>query len=142
MRNVQCPARRVDYKLPTEKQMTTASVTIRVPNSILIVRDPSQEDFPEITRDSNIWVGRSCILMHSLPDFEGETSITLGGANEVHPENHVLFDDVVETPSRAIHVDIVPGKTVLSRQTKGTKTRVRIWTDGGWTPELVTIGVD
>jgi hypothetical protein len=80
--------------------------------------------------------------MHSLPDFEGETSITLGGANEVHPENHVLFDDVVETPSRAIHVDIVPGKTVLSRQTKGTKPRVRIWTDGGWTPELVTIGVD
>jgi hypothetical protein len=69
-------------------------------------------------------------MVQCLVDSEGETNVTIGAANQVAPPRRPVFDRVMETPSRKIILEIVPGETVHEMNLLADKNRVRIWTDG------------
>lgn len=77
-----------------------------------------------------------------LPDSEGETSVTIGGSNQVKPDRKLLFEGTLETPSRKVILEIVPGEKVFEMSVPFATNRIRIWTDGRHRlAETVVIGL-
>lgn len=81
-------------------------------------------------------------MIQCLVDSEGETSVTIGAANQVKPDQKLLFDGTLETPSRKVVLEIVPGEKVLEMSVPFATNRIRIWTDGRHRlAETVVIGL-
>ena len=122
--------------------MKTATITLPVPNSLLILRSSPDASLPEVTKGVCFWANKSCITLSCLPDFEGEAAITIGPAPNLRRKDKPLFESEIETPSRMLLLQIVPGKTILECQVENSVTRVQIWTDGRPDTEQVTIAVE
>ncbi|WP_421724230.1 hypothetical protein [Bauldia sp.] len=123
--------------------MKIVSTTHATLNSLLYVKDPRSEDYPEIggPKSTSIWVRPSCIAVSCLPDNDGDTAITIGPSAEMVPDTTLLFDGWIETPSNRIVVTTVLDEEVLGVGVPSERTRLRIWTDGYQDTKRVTIGV-
>jgi hypothetical protein len=119
-----------------------ASVRIPVLNSLLIIRDASTDDLPEIDGNSAVWSTTSCVVVSCLPDCDGETEVTMGEAVEVGSGGKALFDGRLRTPSRLLIVETVLRKSILELEVPNPDTRVRIWTNGLRDTDKVAIGVE
>jgi hypothetical protein len=81
-------------------------------------------------------------MIQCLVDSEGEISVTVGAANQVKPDRKLLFDGTLETPSRKVILEIVPGEEVHETLVPFASNRIRIWTDGRHRlAETVVIGI-
>lgn len=114
---------------------------VYLPNSLLFVRDSLSKDLPVIDRMAMLWTTPSWISVCCLPDCDGPTDIIMGNSNEVNPRGALLIDTMLETPSGVVRVDKVPGDNIFEQKVSGEKTRIRIWTDGSITTEMVDIVV-
>jgi hypothetical protein len=119
------------------------SMRIAVPNGLLFVRDAKTRKYPGIDDESaSFWSIPTCIMIQCLVDSEGATDVTVGAAERVAQRRQPAFDRILETPSRKVIFEIVPGETVHEISTPTDKTRVRIWTDGRHQcAETVVIGL-
>ena len=119
------------------------SLRIAVPNGLLFVRDSKVREFPDLDDEqASFWSISTCVMIASQIDCEGETSITVGAANEVSQNRPPAFDRTLRTPSRKLIVEIVPGETVHETAISTDITRIRIWTDGHHRlSETVVIGI-
>lgn len=122
--------------------MKSATISLPIPNSLLILRNSQDAVLPEVTRGGSVWATESCITLSCLPDFEGETRIRVAAAPEVDKEDKPLFEGELDTPNRLVLVQIVPGKIILECRVDKKVTRVRIWTDGQPDTKRVTIGME
>lgn len=66
----------------------------------------------------------------------------MGWSEHVGLQGSPAFDGKLETPSRVVSVDIVPGKKVLEQNVPYATTRIRIWLNHPVEPDNVTIGLD
>jgi hypothetical protein len=123
--------------------MKSTSMKIAVPNGLLFVRDSKNLNIPDLGDEgASCWSIPTCIMIQCLVDSEGETSITIGAANEVKTDRKLLFDGTLETPSRKVILEIVPGEKVLEMGVPFATNRIRIWTDGRHRlAETVVIGI-
>jgi hypothetical protein len=104
---------------------------IALPNGLLFVRDSKIRKFPDIDDEkASFWSIPTCVMIQGYPDSEGETDITVGAVNQISQSGHPAFDRTLETPSRKLIFEIVPGETVHEVVVPTDKTRVQIWTDG------------
>lgn len=119
------------------------SLRIAVPNGLLFVRDSNVRELPDLDDEqASFWSTSTCIMIASEIDCEGETSITIGSANDVVQNRPPAFDRTLRTPSRKLIVEIVPGETVHEAAISTDITRIRIWTDGNHrVAETVVIGI-
>jgi hypothetical protein len=124
--------------------MKTISLKVAVPNALLFIRDSRISDVPDVDYGdgSSVWSIPTCVVITCLIDSEGETDITLGAANQVKPSQKLLFDDLLETPSHKLILELIPDEKVLEVDLPSQKNRVRIWTDGRHQcAETVVIGI-
>jgi hypothetical protein len=123
--------------------MKSTSMKIAVPNGLLFVRDAGILNIPDLDDErASYWSIPTCVMIQCLVDSEGETSVTIGGANQVEPDRKLLFDGTLETPSRKVILEIVPGEKVLEMSVPFATNRIRIWTDGRHRlAETVVIGI-
>jgi hypothetical protein len=119
------------------------SMQIALPNGLLFVRDSKIRKFPDIDDEkASFWSIPTCVMIQGLVDSEGETGITVGAVNQVSQSKPPAFDRMLETPSRRLIFEIVPGETVHEVGVPTDKTRIRIWTDGRHRcAETLVIGV-
>jgi hypothetical protein len=112
--------------------MGPISLKIAVPNGLLFVRDSKASDIPDTDfgDGASVYSIPTCIMVVCLVDSEGETDITVGEASQIEPSNKLLFEGALETPSRKLVLEIVPGETVLEVDVPSATNRIRIWTDG------------
>lgn len=109
-------------------------------NSLLFIRDSWSKDVPEIDGKGVLWRTPSWIAVGCMPDCEGVTDIIMGDSDEVSPRGKLLIDAMLETPSGVVCADRVPGNNIIFEQrVSGERTRIRIWTDGSITTEMVDI---
>ncbi|NGN42210.1 hypothetical protein G6N74_14165 [Mesorhizobium sp. CGMCC 1.15528] len=99
--------------------MKLISKQIAVPNCLLFIRDAQNRDYPEIDGEEFFWRAPSCIAVGCLPDSEGDTAVSLGGMGDIPAGLVQIFDGEIETPSRKVVVDIVPGLKVLESEVSG-----------------------
>jgi hypothetical protein len=120
------------------------SLKVAVPNGLLFIRDSKISDIPDTDfyDGASIYSIPTCIMLVCLVDSEGETDITVGEVGQIEPSNKLLFDGALETPSRRVMLEIVPGETVLEVDVPSATNRIRIWTDGRHRcAETVVIGL-
>jgi hypothetical protein len=133
----------VDYAQQGIAMMKSTSVKVAVPNGLLFVRDAGIQNIPDLDDETaSYWSIPTCVMIQCLVDSEGETSVTIGAANQVKPDRKLLFDGTLETPSRKVILEIVPGEQVLEMSVPFATNRIRIWTDGRHRlAETVVIGI-
>lgn len=122
--------------------MTVAATALEVPNSLLYVRDPALRTLPEIDGLTAEWHTPSCVAISCLPDSDGPTTIAIGPSREVGRDKALVFDHVLDTPSRELIIEIVPGIEVLRVDVPRRMTRVRIRTNGNRDTDNVIFGLD
>lgn len=108
---------------------------------MLFIKDATRREIPDIDGDASIWSTSSCIAVMCRPDVDGDTDITVGLAKEVDPGTSPLFEGQLNTPSRRIALEIVPGDKILELPVPDGRTRARVWTDGLRCAEKVIIGI-
>ena len=141
MSDVQSKAGRLDQRTRAE-QMTLIAARIRVLNSLLFIRDSSIDALPTIDGSGSVWSTASCVAVSCLPDCDGATEIIIGDLAEVQSDAaKLVFDRLLETPSRTIVVQTVVGEKLLQREVSAAVTRMRIWTNGLRDTDKVVIGV-
>ena len=78
-----------------------------------------------------------------MPDCDGSTEVTIGSPSEFQSKaGKLLFDALLETPSRRITVETVLAEIILEQNVRSATTRVRIWTDGFRDTEKVLISLE
>jgi hypothetical protein len=119
------------------------AIKIAVPNGLLFVRDSQVRKYPDFDDEkASFWSISTCVMIACLVDCDGATSITIGGAPHGSQSGRHAFDQTLDTPSRTVIVEIVPGETVHEVNVPSEKTRIRIWTDGRHRcAETVVIGL-
>jgi hypothetical protein len=121
----------------------SVSIQIAVPNGLLFVRDSEVRKFPDFDDEkASFWSIATCVMIACLVDSEGEVDIAVGAADQVVQTQPPAFDRILETPSRKIILEIVPGETVHEVRVLDDKVRIRIWTDGRHrSAESIVIGL-
>jgi hypothetical protein len=119
--------------------MTAKSVSLRVQNGLLYIRDADSKDDPKIDGIGAYWWTPSCVAVGCQPDSEGSTRLTLGRAGDLRAAGDPIFDRRLLTPSRSVVVETVLGEKILQQDVDAAETRVRIWTDGHVATEFVVI---
>jgi hypothetical protein len=117
------------------------SVRLPVLNSLIFLRDERTRNIPEIDGNGAAWSTPACVAVSCLPDCDGETEVTIGTVQEVTKDGALLFDGLLETPSRSMVVETVLRKTILQIGVRTSQTRVRIWTNGLQDTDEVIIGL-
>src|SRR5262245_28882791 len=111
--------------------VATRSMKIALPNGLLFVRDSKIRKFPVIDDESaSFWSIPTCVMIQGLSDSDGETDITVGVVTQIMQRRPPAFDRTLETPSRRLIFEIVPGETIHEVSVPTDKTRIRVWTDG------------
>lgn len=113
------------------------------PNSVIFLEDVSGgelEDFDPMV-EPRMGASPSMIWIGCLSFMDGTTEFVLGSAEEVTPDQEPIFDDVLETPSRAVAIRTSHLRTILGNKVPTSSTRVRIWTNDPSEPDRVIIGL-
>ena len=111
------------------------------PNSIVAISDPSGGVIPEPPQSGSIAATSSLLVVGCLTFTDGETEFVLGNNPSVVSGESLVFDGVLETPSRAIQVATVFDDILLRADVPTESTRVRVWTNRPVEPDRVIIGL-
>lgn len=91
---------------------------------------------------SGVWASRSMICLMCRHEQEGETHITFGSSDEISRKGQLIVRGTLETPSRKIAIVIVPGEEILTADTRGDRTEVKVWGNAGRHSNKVAIGIE
>ena len=123
--------------------MNLITTHVRVLNALLFIKDARAKDLPKIDGHGSFWTTPSCVAVSCMPDCDGSTEVTIGNPLEFQSKaGKLLFDTLLETPSRRITVETVLAEKILEQSVLSATTHVRIWTDGFRDTEKVFIGVE
>jgi hypothetical protein len=123
--------------------MTTTSITLAPPNSLVFIEDAKGGMVPDpdsITPEAGIIATDTCIAVCCLCSDDGPTKITMGPVQEVDPGEHPAFDGILATPTRTVAVTTVEADGVLVANVPALRTRIRIWTNRPKEPDNVVVG--
>lgn len=118
------------------------SATVAPPYSMVVVEDSAGGELPDFMEGSVVFSSESCIVVCCLMSADGDTTFTLGQADEVDPGTAPLFQGKLETPSRRITIKTVENKTFLEAPVSQISTTVRIWVNRAKEPDRVIVGIE
>jgi hypothetical protein len=124
--------------------MTTTSITLAPPNSLIFIEDARGGLVPDPNRialEAGIISTDTCIAVCCLSADDGPTKITMGPAREVASGEHPAFDGILATPTRTVAVTTVETDGVLVANVPALRTRIRIWTNRPKEPDNVVVGL-
>ena len=114
-------------------------------NSLVVVCPPRGAIPPEPPRPPTssppVMASLSCLLVSCYPEVDGETTVLFGDDTELDPGTPPVFEGIVETFERLIHVEAADCTVFLQAQVPSRSTRVRIWLSHPDWPEEVRIGL-
>jgi hypothetical protein len=117
------------------------SSTTAAPNALLLLSDLGGGKPPDTMRGLLIASTPTCIAIGCMSDCNGKTEVTIGAAREFGLSEPPAFEGELESPSRALAVQTVLGKTILKAPVHHSKTQVRIWVNHPSEPNKITIAL-
>lgn len=107
-------------------------------NSIVFISDNLKSKPPEHVDGSLVSYNEFCVSVGTYPEVDGETEFSLGRADEVGDALQLVFDGIIETPSRMLIISTVWDEVLLEDSVADVETRTRVWVDHpGWPQKLV-----
>ena len=122
--------------------MTLKTLNLPFSNALLYISDALTFDPPRIDEMTGFWTTPHCVAVSCLPDWEGETALTVGTMDDLVQRGPPRFDGRIKTPSRRIRVHNVLRETVLEMPVPHTDTRIRIWTKPNLDIDTVIVGLE
>ncbi|GLK69635.1 hypothetical protein [Hansschlegelia plantiphila] len=117
-----------------------STVKIAPPYSLFFISDPDLGEAPEPSGAHLKWTD-SVVCISCLSWMDGETSVTLGAADEVGLHQPPVFDRLIVTPHLEIVVTTVELDVILRASVPSSRTRVRIWENHPSEPDIIVIGL-
>lgn len=116
------------------------SIRLAPPNSIFFLEDSSGGKIPKIDdRAPNIWSTRSCIIIGSLCEMDGETELIASTSASDAPSIPPTFEGMLDTPSGVVVISTSEQEVLLRCGVKTHFTRVRVWTDHPVEPDHIKV---
>lgn len=109
-------------------------------NSIVFISDNLKSKPPEHVYRSLVSYNEFCVSVGTYPEQDGETEFSLGKADEVGGDLQLVFDGMIETPSRKLMISTVWDEVLLEDSVADVETRIRIWVDHPRWPQKLVVG--
>lgn len=117
------------------------SVRVAPRNSIVLVEDLNGGDVPTSTDTSLVLATDSCITVGCRAEDDGETEIILKQGSHVDTDDQLVFEGLLQTPSRKVVVRTIQNVTLLEMPVTTTETKLRIWVNDSTEPDHITVCV-
>lgn len=114
------------------------------PNSVVLVMDRASGEPPRSMGAGAVAATTSCVAIGTLCEVDGQTSVTITDEaveQEAARDLRQVFDGVLATPSREMHVCTVSLESVGSLPVPATQARVQVWTNHSTAPDRVLVVV-
>ncbi len=112
-----------------------------LPHGLAFVSDPQAGESPEPGLDAElVWANRECLMVKCTHIQEGETNIALSSnAADAMPQMPI-FDDMLNTPSRAVQIWTSMQDILLEIDVPTQFTRVRVWMNHPkWADDILVV---
>lgn len=109
-------------------------------NSIVFISDNLKSKPPEHVVGSLISYNESCVSVGTYPEQDGETEFSLGKADEFGDALQLVFDGIIETPSRRLMIWTVWDEILLEAAVPDVETRTRVWVEHPFWPQKLVVG--
>jgi hypothetical protein len=117
------------------------AVTIRPPNSLLLVMDAEHGEVPLEMRSSCISTTASCVAIGCLMEQDGPTLVELTTSAKPDGDLIPVFDGVISTPRSRVGVCSVTRSVYLETLTRAPITRIRVFVNDEKEPDHIVIVV-
>ena len=122
--------------------MEQAEVHVSPPNSLVVVGDP-QGNVPESYAGGLIAATESCILVGTLAEMDGETTVRLARGRKPSDCPEILaFERRLTIPSRHLVIGNVLRDVYMERSLETDSPTVQIWVNHGNEPDIICIVVN
>lgn len=118
----------------------TQTIRRALQNGLIFIEDSTGGKPPDPVTDEKVQHTSSCISVACLHEVDGEVELVLGAAKEMTPDLDLVFDGVIETPSRELVLTTVPGEQLLKAKVPDTATRIRVWRSHPVWADKVVVG--
>jgi hypothetical protein len=118
------------------------TLSISPPNSLIMVMDFASGRVPKAMGDGLVSATDSCIAVGCLSEHDGATEIHLGQAHDVVPNDALVFDGYISTPTKKLSICSVMNEELLSAEVAGTKTHVRVFANDPMEPDRIFVLFD
>jgi len=120
--------------------MTTVRINASLPNSMVALMDQNKlGDIPTKLGPNRLAASRSCVVIGTQANMDGDTLITLTDAVATAPPGDPVFDGTLETPTKHLVAFSILLEPVLQLDVPSTAVRLRIWKNHPTHPTLITV---
>lgn len=117
------------------------SRSLALPNSLILVMDPTARDIPRSMGDLLVSATTSVVAIGCRAEVDGETEVRLGNDWEVDLGTAPAFIGPLDVPTGIVSVRTVLGEEILLQKVGRRRVTLRVWTDDSSEPTLIGIGV-
>ena len=117
-------------------------INIAPQNSIIFIMDITTGVIPnpELIRQSLVTATSSCVAIGTLCSIDGETTIILSDEDKVIQNNErLVFEGMLDTPSKLISVCTVLNKPVLKMNVRDIRSHIQLWANDVSEPDNIEI---
>lgn len=118
------------------------SVQLRPPNSLVLIEDFQGGELPSTMMGRLVASTSTCISVGCLSEFDGEAEIVLAMGCEIESPAQLVFDGVIEVPSKKVTVRTVLGDSIAEQNVQSPEVRVYVWANDPNEPDKIWIGLD
>jgi hypothetical protein len=115
------------------------TISISPPNSLILIMDFKSGRVPEALGNNLVAATDSCIAIGCRSEYDGPTDVYLAQPHECTPSGALVFEGDILTPSRSMSVCTVMNKEVLSDETAGENTHVRVFANDPIEPDRIFV---
>lgn len=115
-----------------------SSITSAFPNSLVLIMDYESGEIPESMGGGLVASTASCLAVGTLSEIDGSTTVVLtdqGGRPQI---GSLVFDGVLDLPSKEISVCDVENHKLLAMPT-ATRAKVQIFANHQLEPDKIVI---
>jgi hypothetical protein len=108
-------------------------------NSLLLIMDHAFGEVPESMGGNLVAFTNSCVALGTLAQHDGETTVMLADALDEDARGEIVFDGVLETPSRELSVCDVTDAKLLTLDVAWLRTRVQVFANDLREPDEIVV---
>lgn len=122
-------------------KVTTNSITLSPPNSLVLVMDHSSGELPEAINEQLVALTDSCVAVGTLSEVDGATTITLTNSLEGVKRGKMVFDGVLKVPRHELSVCSVADTKLLTMTLPSSEAHVQIFANDHSEPDEIVVFV-
>jgi len=115
------------------------TVRLSPPNSLIFIMDHASGVLPDDITVGLVAATPSCVAVGTLPEVDGETSITFTDSMDVIDASDLLFSGVISTPNHELSVCSASDERLLTISVLQPSTQIKVFANDRSEPDRIMI---